>query len=131
MSNKILFSGQAVKSEMIVLMLEKWGLHPEMREGDGSVACDPDSTSVERATRPFIPAGSTTGDSPVHLEKGNGRVARSTKPPAGEDCRDGCPPPTRPMDDLERETHVMVPESEYERAHEILFGESEFDRAEF
>ena len=32
MNQKLLFSGQAVKSEMVVLVLDKWGLHPELRE---------------------------------------------------------------------------------------------------
>ena len=30
MNLKTLFEGQAIKSEMVVLMPEKWGLHPQM-----------------------------------------------------------------------------------------------------
>jgi len=29
---KTLFEGQAIKSEMVVLIIEKWGLHPTMEE---------------------------------------------------------------------------------------------------
>lgn len=73
MSLRILFEGQAVKSEMVVLMLEKWGLHPAMEEKD------------------------TTPN----------------------------------LDDLARDTQVVIPEAEYEQAREILFGESEIERAGF
>jgi hypothetical protein len=73
MSLKTLFEGQAVKSEMVVLMLEKWGLHPQMEEKT---------------------------DNPN-------------------------------LNDLARDTSVLIPETEYERAHEILFGESEIERAGF
>jgi len=73
MSLRILFEGQAIKSEMVVLMLEKWDLHPQMEEKD---------------TKPNV-------------------------------------------DDLGRDTRVVVPEAEFERAREILFGESEIERAGF
>ncbi len=73
MSNQVLFKGQAVKCEMVVLMLEKWGLHPQLVEDT-----------------------------------------------AGAD-----------LNDLGRDTHVVVPADEYDRAHEILFGESEIERAGF
>ena len=73
MSLKVLFEGQAVKSDMVVLMLEKWNLHPQMQE--------------------------------------------KTAPPN--------------LDDLARETRVLIPETEFERAREILFGESDIERAEF
>jgi hypothetical protein len=73
MSLRILFEGQAVKSEMVLLMLEKWGLHPSMEEK----AAAPD------------------------------------------------------LDDLARDTRVVIPETEYEQAREILFGESEIERAGF
>ena len=73
MSLKLLFEGQAVKSEMVVLILEKWGLHPQMEE----LRSDP------------------------------------------------------ALDDLDRDTRVLVPEEEYERGHEILWGESEIERAGF
>jgi hypothetical protein len=67
------FEGQAIKSEMVVLVLEKWDLHPQMEEKD---------------TNPNV-------------------------------------------DDLARDTSVLVPEGEFERAREILFGESEIERAGF
>ena len=70
---RILFEGQAVKSEMVVLILEKWGLRPQMEE-----------------------EGATPN-----------------------------------LDDLSRDTRVLIPGAEYERAREILFGESEIERAEF
>ena len=73
MSLKTVFEGQAIKSEMIVMMLEKWDLHPRMEEKD----------------------------------------------------------PTPNLDDLARDTRVLVPEAEFERAREILFGESEIERAGF
>ena len=73
MKLKLIFEGQAVKSEMVVLILEKWGLHPTMEE---------------KAAEPNL-------------------------------------------DDLARDTRVLIPEGEYEQAHEILFGESEIERAGF
>ena len=73
MSLRIVFEGQAIKSEMVVLVLEKWNLHPQMEEKD---------------TEPNL-------------------------------------------DDLARDTRVLVPETEFERAREILFGESEIERAGF
>ena len=51
MSLRQIFSGQAVKSEMVVLILEKWGLHPEFRE----VNAAPDTNDLERDTLVFIP----------------------------------------------------------------------------
>jgi hypothetical protein len=73
MGLKTIFEGQAIKSEMVVLILEKWGLHPIMEE---------------KAATPNL-------------------------------------------NDLARDTRVLVPEAEYEQAKEILFGESEFDRGGF
>jgi hypothetical protein len=73
MSLKLLFEGQATGSEMVVLILEKWGLHPQMEE----VQPHPD------------------------------------------------------LDDLARDTRVLIPEEEYERGHEILWSESESERAGF
>lgn len=73
MSLKTIFDGQAIKSEMVVLILEKWGLHPTMEE---------------KAVAPNL-------------------------------------------DDLARDTRVLIPEDEYEQANEILFGESEIERAGF
>jgi hypothetical protein len=73
MSLKTVFDGQAIKSDMVVMILEKWGLHPMMEE--------------------------------------------KTDPPN--------------LNDLARDSRVVIPEAEYERAHEILFGESEIERAGF
>ena len=73
MSLRIVFEGQAIKSEMVALVLEKWDLHPQMEEKDA-------------------------------------------KPR---------------LDDLARDTRVLVPDAEFERAREILFGESEIERAGF
>ena len=52
MSLQLLFSGQAVKSEMVVLVLEKWGLHPELREKSGT----PDLNDLDRDADVLIPA---------------------------------------------------------------------------
>lgn len=52
MSLQLLFSGQAAKSEMVVLLLEKWGLHPELREKSER----PDLSDLERDADVFIPA---------------------------------------------------------------------------
>jgi len=46
MSLKLLFEGQAVKSELVVLMLEKWELHPQLEEKTANA--NPDD--LERAT---------------------------------------------------------------------------------
>jgi len=73
MSQKTIFEGQAIKSEMVVLILEKWGLHPALEE---------------KAAAPNL-------------------------------------------DDLARDTRVVIPEGEFEQAKEILFGESEIERAGF
>ena len=73
MSLKTIFEGQAIKSEMVVLILEKWGLHPALEE---------------KAATPNL-------------------------------------------DDLARDTRVVIPEDEYDQAKEILFGESEIERAGF
>jgi hypothetical protein len=51
MSGKILFEGPAVKSELVVLMLEKWGLHPEFQEATPS----PDTENLDRDTRVLVP----------------------------------------------------------------------------
>ena len=73
MSLRIVFEGQAIKSEMVALVLEKWDLHPQMEEKDAKPS----------------------------------------------------------LDDLARDTRVLVPDAEFERAREILFGESEIERAGF
>ena len=52
MSLKLLFNGQAVKSEMVVLVLEKWGLHPELREKSEK----PDMNDLDRDADVLIPA---------------------------------------------------------------------------
>ncbi len=49
---KQIFQGQAVKSELIVLMLEKWGLHPELRE----MTDPPDENDLDRDTCVVVPA---------------------------------------------------------------------------
>ncbi len=51
MSLKILFEGQAVKSEMVVLMLEKWDLHPQMEEESSQ----PNPDDLGRDTRVLVP----------------------------------------------------------------------------
>ena len=51
MSLKTLFEGQAVKSEMIILMLEKWDLHPQMEEK----GADANPDDLGRDTRVLIP----------------------------------------------------------------------------
>jgi hypothetical protein len=73
MNLQIVFEGQAIKSEMVVLVLEKWNLHPQMEEKDAQPN----------------------------------------------------------LEDLARDTRVVIPEAELEQAREILFGESEIERAGF
>ena len=51
MSLRTLFEGQAVKSEMVVLMLEKWGLHPQMEEK----TAEPNRDDLVRDTCVLIP----------------------------------------------------------------------------
>lgn len=51
MGQKILFEGPAVKSELVALMLEKWGLHPEFQE----TAAEPDTGDLDRDTRVLVP----------------------------------------------------------------------------
>ena len=51
MKQKTIFEGQAVKSELVVLILEKWGLHPTMEEK----ATGPNPDDLERDTRVLIP----------------------------------------------------------------------------
>ena len=51
MSDKTVFEGQAVKSEMVVLMLEKWDLHPRMEEK----TAEPNSDDLARDTRVLVP----------------------------------------------------------------------------
>ena len=48
---KILFEGQAIKSEMVVLMMEKWGFHPQMEEKNA----DPNTDDLARDTRVLVP----------------------------------------------------------------------------
>ena len=51
MSQKILFEGQTVKSELVVMMLEKWELHPQFEEA----TANPDTEDLDRDTRVLIP----------------------------------------------------------------------------
>jgi len=51
MSLKSVFEGQAVKSEMVVLILEKWGLHPTMEEK----ATPPNPDDLARDTQVLVP----------------------------------------------------------------------------
>ena len=51
MSMKILFEGQAIKSEMVVLMMDKWGLHPQMEEK----TANPNTDDLGRDTRVVVP----------------------------------------------------------------------------
>jgi hypothetical protein len=51
MSLQVIFTGQAVKSEMVVLVLEKWGLHPELREKSEK----PDLNDLDRDADVLIP----------------------------------------------------------------------------
>ena len=51
MSLKTVFEGQAIKSELVVLILEKWELHPTMEEK--AAAANPDD--LARDTRVLIP----------------------------------------------------------------------------
>ena len=48
---KTVFEGQAVKSELVVLILEKWNLHPQMEEKD----TEPDLDDLARDTRVLSP----------------------------------------------------------------------------
>jgi hypothetical protein len=52
MSQKLIFTGQAVKSEMVLLVLEKWGLHPELREKSEK----PNPNDLDRDADVLIPA---------------------------------------------------------------------------
>jgi hypothetical protein len=49
---KRVFSGPAVKAELVTLMLEKWGLHPEFRE----TSATPDLNDLDRNALVFVPA---------------------------------------------------------------------------
>ena len=51
MSQRIVFEGQAIKSEMVVLVLEKWDLHPQMEEKD----TQPNLADLARDTRVLVP----------------------------------------------------------------------------
>jgi hypothetical protein len=51
MSLKTIFEGQAIKSDMVVLILEKWGLHPTMEEK----AATPNPNDLARDSRVLIP----------------------------------------------------------------------------
>ena len=47
----ILFENQAIKCEMVVTMMEKWGLHPQMEETSPT----PNLDDLERTARVLIP----------------------------------------------------------------------------
>jgi len=51
MSLKTIFEGQAVKSELVVMILEKWELHPTMEEKTSS----PNPDDLARDTRVLVP----------------------------------------------------------------------------
>lgn len=51
MAQKVIFSGPAVKSDMVVLILEKWGLHPQLEE----LTPSPDLDNLDRDARVRIP----------------------------------------------------------------------------
>jgi len=51
MSLKTVFEGQAIKSELVVLILEKWGLHPTIEEETDT----PTPDDLARDTRVRIP----------------------------------------------------------------------------
>jgi hypothetical protein len=51
MNCKTVFEGQAIKSEMVVLILEKWGLHPQMEEKTAG----PNTDDLARDSRVLIP----------------------------------------------------------------------------
>ncbi len=51
MSQKIRFEGPAIKSELVVMILEKWDLHPQFEE----VKSDPDTGDLDRDTRVLVP----------------------------------------------------------------------------
>ena len=52
MKKKILFKGPAVKSELVVLMLDKWGLATEIEE----LTDPPDENDLDRDTCVVVPA---------------------------------------------------------------------------
>jgi hypothetical protein len=51
MAARTLFEGEAARTELIVLMLEKWGLHPRHEE----TTAQPDLDDLERPARVMIP----------------------------------------------------------------------------
>jgi len=63
MSLRILFEGQAIKSEMVVLMLEKWDLHPQMEEKDAKPNVDDLARDTRRKDSRVIPVA----DCPLHM----------------------------------------------------------------
>ena len=52
MKKKILFKGPAVKSELVVLMLDKWGLATEIEE----LTEPPDENDLDRDTQVLVGA---------------------------------------------------------------------------
>lgn len=51
MNLKLLYSAQAARTELIVLMLEKWGLHPQLQEKSAT----PNLDDLERDADVMIP----------------------------------------------------------------------------
>ena len=51
MTNKTVFSGPAIKSELVVMILEKWGLHPEMKE----LTDPPNPDDLDRDAQVLVP----------------------------------------------------------------------------
>ena len=51
MSTKTVFKGAAIKSELIVMMLEKWDLHPQMEE----LTAEPNPDDLDRDSQVLVP----------------------------------------------------------------------------
>lgn len=51
MTNKTIFSGPVIKSELVLMILEKWGLHPEMKEAGDT----PDTDDLGRDSLVVVP----------------------------------------------------------------------------
>lgn len=51
MISKTVFDGPAIKSELVVMILEKWGLHPEMKEASDT----PNPDDLDRDSQVHVP----------------------------------------------------------------------------
>ena len=71
MSDRILFSGQAVRAEMIVMLLEKWGLHARLEETSDTPHLD----DLERDARVLI--GTTEYDRAREILWGESEIERA------------------------------------------------------